>query len=157
MWFFAQLAALGLFLPHTGRDRASRNTHLFILKAMFAIVIVASARAIPIVLTTSPIRLLSSAKTCSTWQRTFDFLALDCSVARFMGRPAGFLRWMLLVAPMPAQYPSFMAERYAVSAQTSNAEFSGSINLSRSRSPSWAAASVTLMVRMNPKLWLMQM
>ena len=157
VWFVAQLGALGLFLRHTGRVRASRNTHLFILKAMFASVIVASARVIPIVLTTSPIRLLISAKTCSTWQRIFYFLALDCAVAYFIGRPAGFLRWMRLVLPMPASYSSFLAERYAVSAQTSAALFSGSINPSRSRAPLWAAASVTLLVRLNPKLRSMPM
>jgi len=44
--------------------------------------------------------------------------------------------------PMPARYRSFSADRYAVSAQTSEAVLFGSISPSRSRAPSWAAASV---------------
>jgi hypothetical protein len=51
------------------------------LKAMFASVIMASARSMPIVRMNRPIRSFCSAKTCSTWARIFDFAALARAIA----------------------------------------------------------------------------
>ena len=64
--------------------------------------------------------------------------------------PFGLRQWMRLVLPMQARKRSFSAERQALSAHTSDAVLFWSINPSRRRAPSWAAASVTLPRRMMP-------
>src|SRR5690242_18622453 len=62
-------------------------------------------------------------------------------VAAAIGRFAGFLRWTRETKPLFAMNTSFAADRYAVSAQTPPAVLVLSSRPSRSRRPSWAAAS----------------
>ncbi len=76
---------------------------------------------------------------CSTVARTLDFLALALAVRFDIGLPTVFRRWIWLVLPRSARKFSLAFERQAVSAQTSEAVFVGSINPSRNRAPSWAA------------------
>ena len=69
------------------------------------------ARARPMVRTNRPILAFCSAKTCSMWARTADFLAFARAVRSGIGRPAGFLRWMWLTSIRWRKRSSFFLER----------------------------------------------
>ena len=85
---------------------------------MLAIVIVALARARPIVRMTSRMRSFWWPNTCSTFERTTDLRPLAFDVRFDMGRPRGFLRWISLTMLLAESQASFSPDLYAVSAQT---------------------------------------
>ena len=99
-----------------------------------------------------PIRIFRWAKTCSTFARSFDLRPLAFAVRAGIGRPRGFLRWMRLSGPFSFSHFSFPAGRYPASPppHTSRQVLPRSISPSRSRLPSFAAASVTIWRRMIP-------
>ena len=66
---------------------------------MFASVIVAFARARPIIRIVRPIRSFCGAKTYSALALTADLRPLARSVRLGIGRPRGFLRWTWLFVP----------------------------------------------------------
>ena len=113
----------------------------------------------PMVRMNRSIRCFCSAKTCSMRERILDRALLARRIAGDIGRFAGFLRWRREVKPFFVMNASFAADRYAVSAQTLAAVLLLSSRPSRSRRPSWAAASVVSHLRMKPKprsieIWL---
>lgn len=79
--------------------RVSWKISRCMLNARLASVILASARARPIVRTYRPIFAFWCANTCSTRARTLDLVALPRRTFSGIGRPLGFLRWMRLTRP----------------------------------------------------------
>ena len=77
--------------------------------------------------------------------------ARSAGASACIGLPFGFLRGMRLTLRAARRNALLASERQALSAQTSEAVFVGSINPSRRRVPSWAAASMTRPRRRN--LW----
>jgi hypothetical protein len=60
--------------------------------------------------TTKPILAFCSAKTCSTWARTFDFLPFALVVRAGIGRSFGFFRWIRLTSIRSRSNASFFFE-----------------------------------------------
>ena len=122
----------------------------------------ALARASPTVRIAGPIRAFRWAKTCSTFARSFDLRPLAFAVRAGIGRLVRLLAVDPAVQrPCSLSHLSFSAERYPVSPHTSPQVLPGSISPSRSRLPSFAAASAAVRRRMIPcflsmPMWVFQ-
>lgn len=72
--------------------------------------IVASARLMPMLRIARYIRSFCWAKTCSTRARILDFAAFALAVRFGIGLPKGFLPWIRLVLPQSARKSSLVLE-----------------------------------------------
>ena len=97
--------------PSSGRGSPLEPSPSAEMQAMLAVMIVASARLMPMLRMVSFMRSFCWAKTCSTVARTTDFMALALAMRFGIGLPTGFLQWIRLVLPRWLRNSSFALER----------------------------------------------
>ena len=69
------------------------------------------ALARPMARTNKPLLAFCSAKMCTTWARTADFVALAVAVRTAIGRCGGYFSWMRLTSIRSRSSASFLLER----------------------------------------------